>query len=79
MDMLTLQRIEPARNVARYYCLSIEPALFGGVALVRRWGRLGTHGRRRIELHADAAAARAAFGKLAAAKRRRGYRPAGGP
>lgn len=75
MHTLTLQRIDPGRNMARYYCLSIEPALFGDVALVRRWGRIGTCGRQMIELHADGEAALASFGRLAAAKCRRGYVP----
>jgi predicted DNA-binding WGR domain protein len=70
---LILERLEPAANMARYYGLSIEPTLFGDVALVRRWGRIGTHGARMIEIHRDPQAALAAFGKLASAKRRRGY------
>jgi predicted DNA-binding WGR domain protein len=75
MDTVTLllHRIEPAANMARYYGISLEPTLLGDVALVRRWGRIGTHGARMIELHPDKSAALAAFGKLALAKRRRGY------
>lgn len=71
---LLLRRIDPARNMARFYALSIEPTLFGDLALVRRWGRIGTKGRERIELHAGDAAAQAAFDRLARTKRRRGYR-----
>jgi predicted DNA-binding WGR domain protein len=79
MDTLTLllQRIEPADNMARYYGILIEQTLFGDVALVRRWGRIGRHGTRLIELHQDRAAALAAFGEFASAKRRRGYAEAG--
>jgi predicted DNA-binding WGR domain protein len=75
MDMptLMLERIDPALNVARYYSLSIEPTLFGEVALARRWGRIGTHGARIVEIHRDRTAALAAFGKRAAVKLRRGY------
>src|ERR1700730_15667045 len=31
----------PARNIARYYVLSIEPTLFAKHTLIRRWGRIG--------------------------------------
>jgi predicted DNA-binding WGR domain protein len=74
---LMLRRVDAALNMARYYCLSIEPTLFGNAALVRRWGRIGTHGARIVEFHADASSARAALEKLAMAKRRRGYVAAG--
>lgn len=59
--------------MARFYCLSVERSLFGDVALVREWGRIGTRGKRRLDLFADAAKAEAALSKLAAAKVRRGY------
>lgn len=71
---LILRRIDPSRNMARFYALSLEPSLFGDVAMVRRWGRIGTHGRQAIELHPDVPSARAALERLLRAKRRRGYR-----
>ncbi|MCO5159170.1 MAG: WGR domain-containing protein [Aquamicrobium sp.] len=74
---LLLHRIDPARNMARYFALAIEPTLFGDHAVIRSWGRLGTQGRQMIELHAEAASARAAFARHAGSKRRRGYVPAG--
>lgn len=74
---LVLSRIDPARNMARFYALSLEPSLFGDVAVVRRWGRIGTRGRQAIALHADVSSAQAALERLARAKRRRGYRTAG--
>ena len=33
------------------------PDLFGGVSLLREWGRIGTQGRHRIELFEDAGSA----------------------
>ena len=80
MDMptLMLERSDPALNMLRYYCLSIEPTLFGEVALVRRWGRIGTHGACISEIHRDGTAALAAFDKRAAVKLRRGYVEAAG-
>jgi len=80
MDMptLMLERIDPALNMARYYSLSIEPTLFGEVALVRRWGRIGTHGARIVEIHRDGTAALGAFDRHASAKLRRAYVEAAG-
>ena len=42
-----LERIDRARNISRFYVLSIEPTLFEDLALVRRWGRVGSAGRER--------------------------------
>jgi predicted DNA-binding WGR domain protein len=72
---LLLRRIDPVRNMARFYGLAIEPTLFGGAALVRDWGRIGTRGRRKVELYADPGHAALALERLALAKTRRGYRP----
>ena len=68
---LLLYRRDATRNMARFYHLSIEPTLFGDVALVRAWGRIGTHGRQIIEMHRDDSAR--AFDKIALSKRKRGY------
>jgi len=71
--VLSLRRVDPDTNVARFYALMIEHDLFGRVVLVRRWGRIGTRGRERSDPHENEAAAAEAMAKLAAAKRRRGY------
>jgi len=39
--------------MAPFYAMSIEPDLFGGSALVHRWGRIGTRGQERIDLPKD--------------------------
>lgn len=75
--VLHLQRRDATLNMARFYCLSVERSLFGDAVLVREWGRIGTRGRRRLDLFADVAAAREAFVRLARAKLQRGYRRAG--
>ena len=72
--VLFLRRMDPERNVARFYVLMIERDLFGRIVLVRRWGRVGARGRERVEPYANQDEAVTAMGKLAAAKRRRGYR-----
>lgn len=68
-----LRRIDPARNMARFYVLSIQPTLFGGASLIRNWGRIGTHGRAMVETFDEGADAREAFARIERRKRRRGY------
>jgi WGR domain len=41
---IVLERVDPARNIAHYYVLSIEPTLFAKHTLIRRWGRIGSLG-----------------------------------
>lgn len=71
---ILLHRVDASRNMARFYALSIEPSLFGDLALTRRWGRIGTFGSQIVELHPDRAAAMLALRRHEAAKRKRGYR-----
>jgi len=40
-----LRRIDPNRNMARFYTMSVQPTLFGEWALLREWGRIGSAGR----------------------------------
>ncbi len=74
-DLLLLKRVDPGRNMNRFYHLSVEPTLFGGFGVRRIWGRAGTRGRSRLDLFADAPSALAHRQQLAAQKHRRGYRP----
>jgi predicted DNA-binding WGR domain protein len=62
--------------MARFYALDLEPTLFGPVALIRRWGRIGADGQHREEWFASWEAARAALADWAAVKQRRGYEAA---
>lgn len=77
-DAIHLHRIDPGRNMARFYRLSSMPSLFGDVCVVREWGRIGRRGRTRIDLYAREAEATTARLVLELAKRRRGYRDAPG-
>ncbi|TRL39697.1 WGR domain-containing protein [Rhizobium straminoryzae] len=70
-------RIDPARNMARFYLIAIETNLFGETCLRRTWGRIGTRGRIAEEIFADAASAEQAMAALARRKQQRGYRVAG--
>lgn len=70
---IVLERIDPAKNMARFYVLSVEQTLFGNSALVREWGRIGRPGRRRSEFFDQVAEACVALDTWLARKRRRGY------
>ena len=70
---LQMRRIDPARNMRRFYRMSIQPDLFGGASLVREWGRIGSRGQMMSEQHPDEGRAVTALMKLAAMKKRRGY------
>jgi predicted DNA-binding WGR domain protein len=72
-EAASLVRVRPERNEWRFYRLEVWPDLFGRALLLRQWGRIGTEGRRRLDLHPDAGAAANALAQLASAKRRRGY------
>jgi predicted DNA-binding WGR domain protein len=76
---VTLCRIEPAKNMARFYALEVEQDLFGRHVLVRRWGRIGTAGKTRLDEHRGEGEAWAALQALHAAKTRKGYQAAGRP
>jgi predicted DNA-binding WGR domain protein len=78
---IVLERIDPARNIARYYVLSIEPTLFAKHTLIRRWGRIGGLGRERLQLFGgeDATRAQVTLETWLARKRKRGYAPQSEP
>lgn len=73
---LHIQRVDPNRNMARYYELSLEPTLFGEISLVRAWGRIGRRGQRRVDLFATEKRAVEVFLEILRKKRAKGYRPA---
>lgn len=75
-NVIHLHRIDPARDMARFYRLSSMPSLFGDICIVREWGRIGKRGRTRIDLYAREGEAAAARLALEQSKRRRGYRDA---
>jgi predicted DNA-binding WGR domain protein len=74
LQLLVLERRDAQRNMARFYVLAIEPTLFGDVALLREWGRIGSTGCRRLDLHSDPETAVEALDIWLARKVRRGYR-----
>lgn len=76
-NAVVLERHDPARNMARFYVLRIEPSLFGDPTLIREWGRLGQRGRQRIDIHETEERAAQALESWLHRKQRRGYRMRG--
>jgi predicted DNA-binding WGR domain protein len=73
MNAVHLQRIDPARNMRRFYRLDVQPDLLDGFAVAKEWGRIGARGRVVGEWHITEAQAVAAAQHQAERKRRRGY------
>jgi predicted DNA-binding WGR domain protein len=71
--MIYLERHDSARNMARFYCLTVEKNLFGEFSLVRTWGRIGQSSQIKIELHATEQDAQAAMMYKVRQKQRKGY------
>lgn len=61
----------------RFYMLAIQPTLFGGVSVIRNWGRIGSSGQTMIQTFDAEAEADAALSRLEREKRRKGYREPG--
>lgn len=74
---ICLTRIDPACNMARFYRLEILSDLFGGVTLVRNWGRIGGTGREQREWFAAPDQAESARRAWIDRKIRRGYAATG--
>ena len=71
--MIDLERHDPARNMARYYCFMVESNLFGEFSLVRTWGRIGRASHETIELYVTEQDAQAAMAYKVRQKQRKGY------
>jgi predicted DNA-binding WGR domain protein len=70
----TITRRDPERRMARFYAMHVQGTLFGAWSLIREWGRIGSPGRVRADPHAAIDEAEAAAERIAATKRRKGYR-----
>lgn len=68
------ERRDAARNMQRFYRLTVTRDLFGTVLLVREWGRIGVYARARGEVMESLTAACREADRLAVQKQRRGYR-----
>lgn len=77
MTAVTLHRVDPARNMCRYYRLDVQPDLFGEWGVVREWGRIGHPGRLRVDSCPTARLAEERMQRQQTVKRDRGYHLAG--
>lgn len=73
MSLVYLTRVDPSRNMARFYALSVQPTLFGEWALVREWGRIGSPGRVLSQAFPSPAEAEAARDRWQSQKTHNGY------
>ena len=69
-----LERIDQARNMARYYRLTVVETLFGEWAMVREWGRIGGGGQSREHLCGTPEQAAELLERHKVQRIRRGYR-----
>jgi predicted DNA-binding WGR domain protein len=65
--------IDPTKNRHRCYELRWQPALWGGVLLVRTWGRAGARRRAAVSHYPDRASARPDVERAVRRRLRRGY------
>jgi len=73
--LLRFESIGRERNRARFYILSLQTTLWGEVAFVCSWGRVGGPGRSLARVVGDCGEAAAVFEKAAARRIKRGYLP----
>ena len=74
MTAITLTRCDPARNMARYYRLDVQPDLFGTWCCIREWGCIGSRiGQTRGTAFPTPQEAEAALDRQRGAKERKGY------
>jgi predicted DNA-binding WGR domain protein len=72
-EAVVLRRIDPERDMFRFYRLDVQPDLFGGWSFIREWGRIGRPGTVRTLPCPTEAEALAALERQRRAKERRGY------
>jgi predicted DNA-binding WGR domain protein len=72
--VVRFESVDPARQRFRFYELRWQTTLWGGVAVVRVWGRLGTPGHSRVREYPDRGAAAPDVERAVRRRLRRGYR-----
>jgi predicted DNA-binding WGR domain protein len=73
MTATVLHRIDPVKNMRRFYWLDVQPDLFGQWCFIREWGRIGHAGQVRTIAYPAAIDAHEALAAQRRAKERRGY------
>ena len=74
MTPIHLERREPARNIQRFYAITVTRTLFDGWAMVREWSRIGQPGTVRETEFETEGAAWAAGAVVLQRKEKHGYR-----
>ena len=74
---IRIERVDRDTNMYRFYRWRLMPDLFGGMSLLREWGRIGTQGRHRVGCFEDAVQAADAMAALYRTKQKRGYQLSG--
>lgn len=69
------ERVDQARNMARFYALKVSADLFGAMWLERRWGRIGSRSQIKVELVDDGGDSSKRIEAIVRQKTRRGYQP----
>jgi predicted DNA-binding WGR domain protein len=73
MTAIILHRIDPAKNMRRFYWLDVQRDLFGQWCFIREWGRIGGAGQVRTVPFPTATEAQEALAMQQRVKERRGY------
>ena len=72
-EAVVLRRMDPGRNMARFYRMDVQPDLFGAWCFVREWGRIWQAGQIRQAVYSSQEEARAALERQFRVKQKRGY------
>lgn len=73
-DRFLMHRVDPAKNMNRFYLMTVQRDLFGGASLTREWGRTGSSGQVRVDHHPDEGQAVDALAGIVRQKEKRGYK-----
>jgi predicted DNA-binding WGR domain protein len=68
-------RIDQAKRISRFWLSHVTPTLFGGWALLREWGRIGSPGTISMRTYDDERAALKAEQQGVRKRERHGYKP----
>jgi predicted DNA-binding WGR domain protein len=70
-----IERIDPSKNMQRFYVVSLSETLLSEVCVARRWGRIGTRGQEKRHYFTQELDAIELLLDVLKTKRKRGYGP----
>jgi predicted DNA-binding WGR domain protein len=74
-----MTRVDPEKNMARWYEIDVQPTLFGEFTVERHWGRIGSVGQSKTFWFDDETGADKMARLVSDTKSRRGYAAAPSP